>query len=280
MANDDLEALKWFWQNTSSSFHRDEIIEGVVSKGDGATFKWFWQNVTSSFYRDKILEGVVSRGDGATLKWFWQNVTSSFYRDKILEEVVSRGDGATLKWFWQNVTSSFYRDKIIHAMGINSVNRNAKIIKKFKKTADSIGSDNLNESYEYDVFISHASEDKETFVRELAARLSDEGVRVWFDEFTLSLGDNLRRSIDYGLTSSRYGVVVFSDNFFKKEWPQKELDGLVARENGLDKIILPIWHGVVKEDVQSFSPILANRLAVSSNRGMDHVVNEIIKVLT
>lgn len=131
----------------------------------------------------------------------------------------------------------------------------------------------------YDVFICHASEDKETFVRILAEALSKEDLEVWYDEFTLSLGDSLRRKIDHGLSNSRYGVVVLSDNFFRKDWPQKELDGLVAKEGDFDKVILPIWHGVTKKQVESFSPMLADRLAVSSDKGMAYVIKEILRAI-
>lgn len=135
-------------------------------------------------------------------------------------------------------------------------------------------------SFEYDVFICHASEDKESFVRELAEKLTSEGLRVWYDKFTLTLGDSLRRKIEYGLSRSRYGVVVLSKNFFEKEWPQRELDGLVARENGSNKVVLPVWHEITKEEVQSFSPILADRLAVSTVQGVDYVVDEILKAFS
>ena len=132
-------------------------------------------------------------------------------------------------------------------------------------------------SFKYDVFICHASEDKESFVRALAVKLQNKGLKVWFDEFTLTIGDSLRRSIDNGLVDSRYGVVVLSKKFFEKEWPQKELDGLVAREEGSNKVILPIWHGITQQEVRFFSPILADLIAVSSDKGIDHVVNEIVK---
>ncbi|BAZ65486.1 MAG: toll/interleukin-1 receptor domain-containing protein [Pelatocladus maniniholoensis HA4357-MV3] len=82
----------------------------------------------------------------------------------------------------------------------------------------------------YDVFVSHASEDKDIFVRELASRLRQKDYRVWYDELTLKLGDSLRRSIDQGLSQSKYGIVVLSPNFFRKKWTQRELDGLAARE--------------------------------------------------
>jgi len=132
---------------------------------------------------------------------------------------------------------------------------------------------------EHDVLICHASEDKEAFVRELAEALSKENLKVWYDEFSLSLGDSLMRKIDYGISNSRYGVGVLSESFFKKDWPQKELGGLVAKERNFDKVILPIWHGVTREQVESFSPILADRVAASSDKGIDHVVKEILKAI-
>ncbi len=132
----------------------------------------------------------------------------------------------------------------------------------------------------WDVFISHASEDKVEFVRDLANKLSSAGLKVWYDEFTLTLGDSLRRSIDHGLSNSRFGIVVLSKSFFSKEWPQRELDGLVAMEISSGKIILPIWHHVTKDDVAAFSPILADRLAVSSERGIEIVANEVLTAIT
>lgn len=132
----------------------------------------------------------------------------------------------------------------------------------------------------YDLFISHASEDKEDFVRPLATRLSEAHVEVWYDENSLRLGDSLREAIDQGLARSRFGIVVLSPNFFKKNWAQRELNGLVAREMiGNERVILPIWHGVTKEDVCVYSPPLADVVAVSSERGIDAVVREILRVI-
>jgi hypothetical protein len=128
----------------------------------------------------------------------------------------------------------------------------------------------------WDVFISHASEDKDTLVRDLAKALAASGLTVWYDEFTLKVGDSLRRSIDRGLAASRFGIVVLSHNFFSKEWPQRELDGLVAKEVTSGKVILPVWHNITKDEVASYSPILADRLAVQSDKGMAHVVAQIL----
>jgi hypothetical protein len=132
----------------------------------------------------------------------------------------------------------------------------------------------------YDLFICHASEDKDSFVRPLADALRIENVEVWYDEFSLKLGDSIRRSLDKGLLQSRFGVVVLSKSFFAKQWPQYELDGLAEREmRGQDKIILPIWHGIKHRDVLEFSPSLANRHAVSSDSGLEKVIKAIIDVV-
>jgi len=120
------------------------------------------------------------------------------------------------------------------------------------------------EQTSYDVFVSHASEDKDEFVRDFVKCLQENGVNVWYDEFTLRVGDSLRRSIDNGLKNSRYGIVVLSEAFFKKEWPQRELDGLFAREINGEKVILPIWHKISKNEVFKYSPLIADMLALNT----------------
>lgn len=121
-----------------------------------------------------------------------------------------------------------------------------------------------NDQKAWDVFISHASEDKATFVRPLATALTSLGVLVWYDEFSLSLGDSLSRSIDKGIASARFGIVVISPHFIVKPWPEYELRGLVSREIGQDRVILPIWHGVTRDDVLAFSPSLADKVALNT----------------
>jgi len=128
----------------------------------------------------------------------------------------------------------------------------------------------------WDAFVSHASEDKDTFARPLAEALRARKLSIWYDEFTLTVGDSLRRSIDRGLARSRFGVVVLSPKFFEKEWPQKELDGLVAREVDGRKVILPVWHGIDVESIRKFSPMLADRVAISSTSGIPAVVDALI----
>jgi len=131
----------------------------------------------------------------------------------------------------------------------------------------------------WDLFICHASEDKDEVARPLAEALEKRGLKVWYDEFTLLLGDSLRRKIDEGLVKSRYGIVIMSPIFFKKDWTQKELDGLFARERNGAKVVLPVWHRVRAEDVARYSPMLSDRVAVSTKDGLEKVVSEVLKAI-
>jgi hypothetical protein len=131
----------------------------------------------------------------------------------------------------------------------------------------------------WDVFICHASEDKEPFVRRLAERLRAEGLKVWYDEFTLTMGDSLRRSIDSGLVSSGYGLVVLSHHSLTKDWPQHEIDGLMALEVAGRKVILPVWHNIDADEVRRRCPTLAGRVAAKSSDGTEAVVKALLRAI-
>jgi len=126
----------------------------------------------------------------------------------------------------------------------------------------------------HDVFISHASEDKDEIVRSLANALVSHGLNVWYDEFSLRIGDSLRQKIDRGLATSRVGLVVLSPLFISKGWTNYELDGIVTRAVSGEQILLPIWHNITKQQVVDFSPSLADKVARST---ATHTVEEIAK---
>jgi hypothetical protein len=128
---------------------------------------------------------------------------------------------------------------------------------------------------EWDVFISHASEDKQEFARPLAEALTKSGLSVWYDETALKVGDSLRKAIDSGLACSRFGVVVLSHNFFSKPWPQQELDGLVSRQVEGVKVILPVWYKITRDEVAKYSPMLAGLVAANSSAGLDQIVQQL-----
>lgn len=119
----------------------------------------------------------------------------------------------------------------------------------------------------WDVFVSHASEDKDGFVRPLVREMSRLGLRTWYDEFSLRPGDSLSENIDRGLDDSDFGLVVISRSFMTKRWPRRELAGLTAGELGRDQVIIPVWLDVTLDEVLAFSPTLADKLAIVADSG-------------
>ena len=111
---------------------------------------------------------------------------------------------------------------------------------------------------EYDVFMSHASEDKESIARPLTEALEARGLRVWFDNQEILIGDSIRQKIEEGLVQSRYGVVILSKPFISKFWTNFELDGLIER-------VLPIWHEIGREEIANRFPALAGIAALNTS---------------
>lgn len=133
---------------------------------------------------------------------------------------------------------------------------------------------------EYDFFISHASEDKEIFVRPLAEELLKLGFKVWYDELTLKFGDSLFEEISNGIKKSNYGLVIISENFLRKEWTKKELNGLISKEIFTkEKTILPIWLNISYNMIYEFSPLLADKVSIQvTNNEIDKVIKKILEL--
>lgn len=131
--------------------------------------------------------------------------------------------------------------------------------------------------FKYDFFISHASEDKKEFVKEFAAELEKRGYLVWYDEFSIKVGDSLIDIIQEGIKNSLYGLVVLSKNFFKKQWTKKELNALLSKEIVTrENLLLPIWLDVSYEEVFEYSPFIADRFAISSEKNsIDEIINKL-----
>lgn len=127
-------------------------------------------------------------------------------------------------------------------------------------------SEEADEAAMYDVFISHASEDKKDYVQPLVEALQDAGIRVWYDALELEWGKSLRGQIDNGIKRSKYAILVLSKHFFAKKWPQRELDGILTKEDVTGTAPLPIWYNVTQEDVYNFSPTLAGLYSMTNAR--------------
>lgn len=116
-----------------------------------------------------------------------------------------------------------------------------------------------------DVFLSHASEDKDDIARPLKEALEARGVSVWFDEIQIKVGQSIRREIEKGIAQCRFGIVIVSPHFFAKQWTQAELDALFSKkmESGED-LVLPVWHHISKDEVSRQSPLLSGIHALNS----------------
>lgn len=130
-------------------------------------------------------------------------------------------------------------------------------------------------------FISHDSRDKDTLVRELAQEMYSLACPIWYDEYTLKGGDNLRESIEKGLKEAKKCIVILSKNFIENSgWTKTEFETILMREiYKKENILIPIWHGVSKDDIYEYSPQLLNRLGLNTNKGIKVLAKEIVDLI-
>lgn len=135
------------------------------------------------------------------------------------------------------------------------------------------------ESKKTDFFISHASEDKDRLAKPLTQELQKRGFKVWYDEFSLKIGETIIKSIEEGIKNSYYGIVILSKDFFKKRWPLEELNALSSKEFLVkENIIIPIWHEVSDKEVFNFSPFLAGRYSLKSDLSIKLIADSIQEI--
>ena len=135
----------------------------------------------------------------------------------------------------------------------------------------------------FDVFVSHAWEDKEEFVDSLVEALENVGLKVWYDTKQIRWGDSMRARIDEGLRKSRFGIVVLSPSYIaeNKYWTKTELDGLFQLESINGKTILPIWHNLTKQQVIDYSSIVASKLALTTSQmTVSEIANEVLMLMS
>jgi hypothetical protein len=131
----------------------------------------------------------------------------------------------------------------------------------------------------FDVFLTYAADDSKRFAQQLAQALRNEGLRIWFDEDQIHVGDNAFMRIGEGLNSSRYGLVILSPHFFEHGWAEQELRALLQRESEEKTMILPVWHGVSQDEVQQYSPELAMKQALKSeNESVEEIASDLAAI--
>jgi hypothetical protein len=131
----------------------------------------------------------------------------------------------------------------------------------------------------YDVFISHAFEDKNDFVDELAFALKEKGLKVYYSGFELKIGDSITDSVNNALKTSKYGIVIISPIYLEKHWAMQEFNALFAQEAERNRI-LPILHHISVEEVKKHLPIFVDRYAISSDKGIKFISDKVIETIT
>jgi TIR domain len=130
-------------------------------------------------------------------------------------------------------------------------------------------------------FISHDSRDKELIATILANELQRRMLPIWYDEYSLKLGDSLRESIEKGLKECKKCILILSPNFLQNSgWTKTEFNTIFTREIIETKnLVLPIWAGVSKQEIYEYCPILVDRVGVNWDKGIETVVTKIQQVL-
>lgn len=190
---------------------------------------------------------------------------SADLQKKIADKRKKRNDAYT-RLQKEQKTEQKKQDKAVKNMRQMYEERIVELEKRSMPIVQSVDHSDGQPEPEYDVFISHAWEDKKDFVDELADELQKAGFKVWYDTDRIKWGDSMRQKIDEGLSHSKFGIVVLSPSYIApgKYWTKAELDALFSLESVNGKMLLPIWHNLTKQDVMNFSPIIASRKAMTT----------------
>jgi TIR domain len=130
-------------------------------------------------------------------------------------------------------------------------------------------------------FICHDTRDKDAVARPIALGLEKRMCWVWFDEYSLNVGDSLRESIERGIKECNRCILVISKHFLGNSgWTKREFDSIFTREL-LEKkrLVLPVWHDVTAQAVYEYSPSLLDVYALNWEMGEDEVVRKLHSVL-
>lgn len=135
----------------------------------------------------------------------------------------------------------------------------------------------VSERYEYDVFVSHANANKQSFVDSLYEQLNRLRIRIWYDSTEIDWGDGLKEKIQEGLSKCRFGIVILSPEFIDRKWTNQELTELLTRQNeSREKVVLPLLYNLTVDEMKAQYPVLENikaRLVRNDEDAKDVVID-------
>lgn len=130
-------------------------------------------------------------------------------------------------------------------------------------------------------FISHDSRDKPEYARPLAEALARALIPVWFDEYSLGIGDSLYESIEQGLKNAPNVIILLSKNFISNErWGRAEFV-MAAQRQVLEAggVLLPVWIDMTAEEVREYDLTLAGLVAADWSEGLGRVVQKLVRTI-
>lgn len=143
-------------------------------------------------------------------------------------------------------------------------------------------SSSIADPYDYDVFISHANNDKANFVDELTASLENLRINIWYDATQIDWGDNWKLQIKNGLNKCRFGIVIISPQFLGREWTEKELNDLLQRQNASgQKVVLPLLFNLSVAEMKEQYPQLESFQAkcIDNNTDVRDITIDFARIL-
>lgn len=191
----------------------------------------------------------------------WVNDTEIFYNKYLKEHPL----GDRIKNILSQRKLSAYKDLV---SCLESVSKDTTFIERMSGIQEPVLSTNpVNGQSEYDVFISHASKDKVDIVEELYQSLCKLGISIFYDKESLEWGDIWKNKILRGTQKAEFAIIVISENFFDREWTEKELQEFLHRQNSNgQKLILPILHNITVAQLQEKYPTVADIQAIDSSK--------------
>ena len=247
---------------------KDAIIQRAISVVNGQTFVGGMRIMDRN--AEEILSIILSEYDGN------ENRFVQGHLDRIPEayHYSISFEFEKLKMYGMISNSNMYLDATwnlnLTAQGITYFDDKENAI---SKDVEQLNRNKTLVSKEYDVFLSHANADKLSYVDSLYNSLKKLGVSIFYDKEELSWGDNWKQRILDGTAKSEFAIIVISENFFDREWTEKELNEFLQRQNESgQKIILPLLHKVDFNDLKNKYPDLES---IQSLKTSDRTVEEI-----
>ncbi len=96
---------------------------------------------------------------------------------------------------------------------------------------------------DFDIFISHASEDKDVIARPIFAACAKLGMKAFLDEAHIGWGQSFTHKINTALGSARTVLAIVSQVSVTKEWPVTEVNTALSFEVTGQKKVVPLLVG-------------------------------------